>query len=301
MSLAIKLQMVFDKLFMSDKWNIGYINQSPESLISSQKLNDKINWLREDSVDYAADPFIVHINGNYHIFYEELNFLKGKGEIMVTNGLSFKDKKKVEIIINQSIHLSYPYLFTEKNKFYCIPETSAIKQVVLYQIDTDNLQKFKKVRTLLDGDDFVDSSIIQYNDKYWLFTSVSGKPGALYIFYSDTLQGTFKAHNLNPIVVENHASRSAGRLFIVNQKLYMPSQNPGKCYGGSIMINEITHINEAEFQYRTVFELLPQPPYNIGLHTINFANGLLVVDGKRNRFSVFTPIKKIVKKIRSHV
>jgi hypothetical protein len=134
-----------------------------------------------------------------------------------------------------------------------------------------------------------------------LFTSVSGKPGALYIFYSDTLQGTFKAHNLNPIVVENHASRSAGRLFIVNQKLYMPSQNPGKCYGGSIMINEITHINEAEFQYRTVFELLPQPPYNIGLHTINFANGLLVVDGKRNRFSVFTPIKKIVKKIRSHV
>lgn len=301
MSLATKLQAVFDKLFMCDKWNIGFINQSPESLIGSQKLNGKINWLHEDSVDYAADPFIVHINGNYHIFYEELSFLKGKGEIMFTDGLSFKDKKKVEIIMNRSIHFSYPYLLSEKDKLYCIPETSAIKQVALYQIDNDNLKKIKKIRILLKGDEFVDSSIIQYNDKYWLFTSVSGKPGALYIFYSDALLGVFKAHVLNPIVVENHVSRSAGRLFIVDQKLYMPSQNPGKCYGGSIMINEITHINETEFQYQTVFELLPQPPYNIGLHTINFAKGLLVVDGKRNKFSVFTPIKKIVRKIRSHV
>jgi len=299
MSLATKLQIVFDKLFMCDKWNIGFIDQSPESLISSQQLNGKINWLGEDSVDYAADPFIVNIKGNNHIFYEELNFWKGKGEIMVTNGLSFKEKKRVKIIMNRSIHLSYPYLFSEKDKLYCIPETSAIKQVALYQIDTDNLQKIKKIRILLKGDEFVDSSIIQYNDKYWLFTSVSGKPGVLYIYYSDTLLGPFKAHSLNPIMVENHVSRSAGRLFIVDQKLYMPSQNPGKCYGGSIMINEITHINETEFQYRTVFELLPQPPYNVGLHTINFAKGLLVVDGKRNKFSVFTPIKKIVRKIRS--
>ncbi|WP_183564191.1 hypothetical protein [Mucilaginibacter sp. SP1R1] len=300
MKLANLLQLYFDKLFITDKWNIGYVNQTPESLISLQKLNDKINWLAEDKADYAADPFITSIKGRTHIFYEELNFWQGRGEIMVTEGLSFKRKKKVTGVMDGSIHLSYPYLLSVKDKLYCIPETSGAKQVALYQVDKDNPQKFKKIRVILRGEDFVDSSIIYYQDKYWLFTSLSGKPGSLYIYCADTLLSTFKAHALNPIAVGDNVSRSAGSLFTVNQKLYMPSQNPEQCYGGSIMINEITSISETEFQYQTVFELLPQQPYGRGLHTISFADGLLIVDGKRSVKSMFNPIKKIVRKIRSH-
>jgi hypothetical protein len=300
MKLINLFQLYFDKLFICDKWNIGYVNQTPESLINSQKLNGEINWLQEDSADYAADPFITKINGRIHLYYEELNFWKAKGEIMMTDGLNFKKKRKVKGIMNKSVHLSYPYLFTVKDKLYCIPETADAKQVALYQVDKDNPQKLKKIRVILNGDDFVDSSIIYYQDKYWLFTSVSGRHGELHIFYSDTLLSAFKPHALNPITVDNHVSRSAGSLFVVEQKLYMPSQNPEKCYGGSIMINEITHINETEFQYRTAFELLPKLPYDQGLHTINFADGLLIVDGKRSVFNVFTPLKKIVRKIRNY-
>ena len=300
MKLMDLLHRYFTKLFVSDKWNIGYVKQTPEDLIRSQQLNGKINWLKEDSADYAADPFIINIKGRTHIFYEELNFWKGKGEILVTEGLCFKKKKKVRGIMNQSVHLSYPYLFQVKDKLYCIPETSAAKQVALYQVDKDNPQIFRKVRVLLQGNDFVDSSIIYYQAKYWLFTSRSGKPGELYIFYADSLLSAFKPHALNPVKVDNYASRSAGGLFIVDEKLYMPGQNPEKCYGGSIMINEITSINEAEFNYRPVFELLPQPPYNGGLHTINFAEGLLIVDGKRSVISALTPIKKMVRKITNY-
>lgn len=298
MNLINPILPLFHKLFTLEKWNIGYVYQTPENLIHSKKLDGEISWLRECSADEAADPFVININGNKLVYYEEHSFWKGRGELMMMDKLNFKNKKKICGITPNSIHLSYPYLFTVKDKLYCIPETSAAKQIALYQVDKDNPQKFKKIRILLQGDKYVDSSIIFYQDKYWLFTSVSGKPGELHIFYSDTLLTTFKAHALNPIVVDAHTSRSAGRLFIVDEKLYMPSQNPEKGYGGSIMINEITHITETEFQYRTDFELLPQSPYDRGLHTINFAEGLLIVDGKRSVRSVLNPLKKIVLKIR---
>jgi hypothetical protein len=299
MKLLGILDSIRNKLFSYDKWNIGYILQTPENLILTQQLNGKINWLREDDADYAADPFAVNINGHMHLYYEELNFWKGKGEIMMMDAMHFKNKKKVNGIMKNSIHLSYPYLFTADDSLYCIPETASAKQVALYQIDAENPSKFKKIKVILEGQAFVDSSIIYFQNKYWLFTSVSGKQGELYVFYSDTLEDSFKAHSLNPINVASNVSRSAGRLFIVGKKLYMPSQNPEICYGGSVMINEITTITETDFQYNTAFELLPQLPYDQGLHTINFAGDLLIVDGKRKVFSVLGPVKKVIRKLRN--
>ncbi|SDD76194.1 hypothetical protein SAMN05216464_102496 [Mucilaginibacter pineti] len=297
--LISALNLIFHKLFCYDKWNIGYISQSPENFIHTQQLNGKINWLSEDTADYAADPFTANINGRLHLYYEELNFWKGKGEIMMTDDMHFKNKKKVNGIMKNDIHLSYPYMFTDSDQLYCIPETASAKQVALYQIDMSNPNKFKKIRILLDGQAFVDSSIIHYNNKYWLFTSISGQHGLLYLFYADELNMPFAAHQQNPINVASNVSRSAGRLFIVGQKLYMPSQNPKKCYGGSVMINEITTITETDFQYHTAFELLPQSPYDEGLHTINFEDGLLIVDGKRKVFSALGPLKKVIRKLKN--
>jgi len=300
MTLISLLLLCFNKLFVSDKWNIGYVHQTPEDLIATQKLRGQINWFKEGYDDYAADPFVINIKGRVHIFYEQLNLWKGKGEIMFIDDLSLKKKKRVKGIMNRSVHLSYPYMFTVNDKLYCIPETSESKQVALYEVDENNLQNFKKVKVILKDNNYVDSSIIYFQDKYWLFTSISGKHGELYVYHSDSPLNDFKAHELNPIKVDNYTSRSAGRLFIVNQKLYMPSQNPTKRYGGSIMINEITKLNETEFEHRTEFELLPQEPYNKGLHTISFADDLLIVDGKRSVYSALNPIKKIMGKIRNY-
>jgi hypothetical protein len=254
---------------------------------------------QESTADYAADPFAVLINGKMHLYYEELSFWRGRGVIMVTDGFTFKRKKRVTGIMDPSVHLSYPCLFKEKDKLYCIPETSAAKQVALYGIDNNDPAKFKKLRVLLSGEAYVDSSIIFYQQKYWLFTSRSGQRGELFIFHSDTLLGSFKPHALNPITVANHVSRAAGSLFMVDKKLYMPSQNPQKCYGGSIVINEITRLNESDFQYQTAFDLLPQLPYGGGLHTINFVGDMLIVDGKRKVFSLLNPIKKAIRRIKN--
>ncbi|MCC8426367.1 hypothetical protein [Mucilaginibacter sp. UR6-11] len=291
---------LFDKFFTCSRWNIGYLNQTPQELIKAKQLAGKVTWLTEDDVDYAADPFPVMINGHMHLYYEELNFWKGKGELMLLNSMSFKSKEKISALYSNSVHLSYPYTFSIGGKIYCVPESSEANEVVLYQVNVDKPQKFEKLNVLLTGR-FVDSSIIYYNEKYWLFNSKSKNTNLLYIFHADSLMGKFEPHKQNPIKVNSSMCRSAGRLFIADKKLYMPSQNHQKCYGGSVVINEITLLSETEFKCASVFKIGAQPPYNQGLHTINFCNGLLIVDGKRKVYSLINPLKKFVRKVRNYI
>ncbi|TBO42585.1 glucosamine inositolphosphorylceramide transferase family protein [Pedobacter kyonggii] len=286
---------LFNKIFTADKWNIGFVYQTPEELISSKKLGAAINWLQEDTVDYAADPFVVSVNNAPRIYYEELDFWKGKGEIMMIDGFDFKNKKKVQGIKPDAIHLSYPYLIEENGCLYCIPETSEAKEITLYQVDQEHPNQLTKIKVLVSGKAFVDSSIIYHENKYWLFTSVSGDHDHLYIYHSKTLDGQYTGHYQNPIPAEKEFCRAAGSLFKVDKLLYRPTQNPINRYGGSIIINEIETLNEKEYKTANKFELLPDKPYSKGLHNISFANNIIVIDGKRKVLSLMMPLKKIVR------
>ncbi|WP_422798269.1 glucosamine inositolphosphorylceramide transferase family protein [Sphingobacterium sp. HJSM2_6] len=291
---------LFEKVFMADKWNIGIIEQSATNLIEQRKLKN-IVWLKEDNIDYAADPFISDINNQTTIYYEELNFWNGKGKIMMMEGVDFKSKRKVSGIIPSSIHLSYPYLFQLDKELYCIPETSNAKEVGLYNVDFSKPCLLIKNKVLLSGKEYVDSSIIFYNDKYWLFSSISENYNQLYIFYSSSIDGDYQEHKLNPITVEREACRGAGSLFIVDDFIYRPTQNPTKCYGGSIQINKIVVLTETEYKTDPVFEILPDKYYDRGIHHISFSNDTIVVDGKRRIFKFFMPIKKTVKVFRKYM
>ncbi len=286
---------LFNKIFTADKWNIGFVYQTREELISTKKLGAAINWLQEDNIDYAADPFVVNVNNAPRIYYEELDFWKGKGEIMMMDGFDFKNKKKVQGIKPDAIHLSYPYLIEENGGLYCIPETSEAKEISLYQVDQEHPSQLTKIKVLVSGKAFVDSSIIYHENKYWLFTSVSGDHDHLYIYHSKTLDGQYTGHYQNPVPVEKEFCRAAGSLFKVGQSLYRPTQNPINRYGGSIIINEVETLSEKEFKTTNKFEILPDKPYSRGLHNISFANNIIVIDGKRKVLSLMMPFKKIVR------
>ncbi|MGM9475677.1 glucosamine inositolphosphorylceramide transferase family protein [Pedobacter sp. GSP4] len=290
---------LFNKIFTADKWNIGFIHQTPEELIKNQKLAPAINWLDEDSIDYAADPFVVNIDNAPRIYYEELDFWKGKGEIMMIDGLDFKNKRKVSGIKPDKIHLSYPYLIEEKDGLYCIPETSETKEIRLYKVDQDHPDQLNQIKVLVSGKAFVDSSLIYHNHKYWLFTSVSGDLDHLYIYHAATIDGQYTGHYQNPIPVEKEFCRAAGNLFKVGESLYRPTQNPVKNYGGSIIINEIELLNEKEFRASHKFEILPDKAYNKGLHNISFADNMIVIDGKRKVLSAIMPLKKLIRNFKN--
>lgn len=290
------MNKIIDRYFGSDKWNIGFVKQSVEDLVLRKKFNGKVIWLAEDKADYSADPFVVNIGDHLFIYYEELNFWKVKGKISRIKNFNFDTKQSITGFVPKGIHFSYPYIFEDKSNIYCIPETADVDEVSLYQLSRTNYTKLKKKRVLLKGSRYVDTSIVHYNGKYWLFTNVDGKLNDIYIYYSTSLEGDFKPHKLNPIQVDSKNCRGAGNLFTVGGQLYRPTQNLDVRYGGSIMINKILELSEQSFKSEMDFELIPEGPYLEGMHTISFASDLIVVDGKRRRHSVITPIHRLLKK-----
>ena len=59
----------------------------------------------------VADPFMVFENGTWYMFFEAMNDFESRGVIGLAtseDGLSWQYQK---IILNESFHLSYPYVF----------------------------------------------------------------------------------------------------------------------------------------------------------------------------------------------
>lgn len=293
----MSISLLFNKLFYGEKWNIGFINQNFEELLKYQQL-DVINWLDEDDSDYSADPFYIEHNKKEYVFYEYLNFFNSKGVMkFIELDAGFKQKKRINFSPNLGCHTSYPYIFKHKTNIYCIPETHQLNKVSLFMAE-DFPDKWVKVMDILDDFNGVDSSVIYWKSKWWLFTSPEDRQEQLYLFSSDSLFGNWFAHQKNPVKISNRSSRSAGQIKIFNEDLYRPAQNCSQTYGGSIVMTKIEELSESSFRDRELFEIFPDKNnYPEGIHNISFGFNKIIVDGRRRRFSLLMPFKKMLIKI----
>jgi hypothetical protein len=137
-----------------------------------------------------------------------------------------------------------------------------------------------------------DSTLFFYNNKWWLFTAVdelnsSAIPfSELFLYFSDDLfSGNWKSHPMNPIVTDIKTSRPAGRIFVLNNKVYRPSQDCSGSYGKAINLNQITKLSETAYEEINVSKVEANWSNKlIGTHTFNFNNKITVIDA--------SPLKK---------
>lgn len=294
-----QLKQRLNALVSSGKWNIGYVKQTPESFIANKGFSAPITWLKEDKWDCSADPFVYSRNGKYFVMYEEVRRFDDNGEIFVMQDFDFSTKKKVKGLTPLDIHYSYPFLIEDNGKLFCVPESSAATEVCLYEVVKDDLTEIKKVKTLLHGSGFVDTSIVKYKGLYWLFTICKKNPSELLIFYADRLEGEYIPHRLSPILVDADTSRGAGNIFVIGDLLYRPTQNVKRAYGGSLMINCISQLTTATYESEFLFEVKPNHPYKKGLHQMSIGDGIIVIDGYTNKIVAENIYRKIKRKIKA--
>lgn len=166
-----------------------------------------------------------------------------------------------------------------------VPEQSKSGQVVLYEA-TDFPKGWVKRRVLLEDFPGIDNNIFFYDNRWWLFTSYGdyrNQDNNLHIFYADSLDSEFKPHRNNPVKLDICSSRSAGSIFISQGKIYRPSQNCSRRYGGAVVISEITKLSPDEFAETPVKQINPptRGGFTDGFHTINRLGELTVVSGVR--------------------
>ncbi len=287
----------YRELFSAEKWNIGLAKGTPEDFLEKGIENEK--WLPElRRGEYRADPFGYLFNDHLCIIHEKYDYSLQKGWIEIQ-----RSNEESYTAIDSTKHLSYPYIFNYNKECYCVPETYQKNCIELYKLSKSNNQ-WVLDKSLLENIHAVDSSLIFYNKKWWLFcTREDRNPNTnLYLFYSDSLSNKFVAHKNNPVKTNIHSARPAGNIFIIDNVIYRPSQDCSKSYGCKLVINKIDKLSETEFAESIVKTIEPKKSWNFnrGIHTINFVSNHVIFDAKKYEFNFPNFRAKLRKKLRSN-
>lgn len=294
---------MLDKLYVK-QWNIGYANVSFEDVVQNQSLNHfSFEWLPESLLhQFQADPFIyVNDNGMYEILFEHFDYLKNYGTISrYILDLGKGNHVLQKNIIDTGSHLSYPFIVRNGADTFVIPESSKSKQTLVYKIgDAPPYASF--TATLMEQCALLDQTIVEWEGRYWLFATHRGDQSNshLYIYHAPDVLGPYTPHAGNPVKSTLVGSRPAGAFVKHKGSLYRPAMNCQQYYGKSIIIHRIVKLTENEFVEEPIVELTPpvDSPFSFGLHTINFSEGLMVIDGLRKIWAPFSQIRFFLHKI----
>ncbi|HWC55226.1 MAG TPA: hypothetical protein VG676_16695 [Chitinophagaceae bacterium] len=293
-------QKYTDKLFLK-QWALGIAKGDIRELL--QKTNGELDfqWITpKNKTQFYADPFIIKTpDGLFHLFYEDIKQAEGYGKIAQ---FVFDDQMnllKHGIILDEGIHMSYPFVIREDKKVYIIPEASRSGSLYAYEFDSSSAKLVNKRRIL--NQPIVDPTILKFKDKYWLFGSMKeSSNSSLYIFYADDLFGNYTPHPKNPVKIGLQGSRPAGNFIKIDDIIYRPAQNCSSYYGKSVDIFRIISLTTNDYVETYHKTIIPSKnsKYNFALHTINGDSGIIVVDGLRRYWQ---PFRQFIRKIRSWI
>lgn len=292
--------------FFFQQWTIGITRGSLKDIIKNKSFDPDISWFPVKSKNiFRADPFLFKSGeGKYHILYEEYAFKDKYGIISMTEiDRNFRQSDH-KILLDTNSHLSYPFIYTENNQVYVFPESAQSGKLSCYEYDPANkcLKFLKEIIEL----PLLDSTILRYNNIYWLFATLKGKDedNKLVIFFSNNLLGPYTPHPKNPVKTGLEGSRPAGNFIVIDDEIYRPAQNSKYTYGGGITINKIIQLNEMDYreEFYMPVNLSRNNRNNTGMHaihTINTIDDIIVVDGTKWRFSPAIKLKQLANKLTS--
>jgi hypothetical protein len=208
---------------------------------------------------YVADPFMIRESGVWHMFFEVLNRESGRGEIGLALSQNALQWTYQRIVMKEPFHLSYPYVFKWEDDYYMIPESYQAKSVRLYKA-TNFPVEWSLAAELIAGEDFEDSSVFRFNDRWWLLNDVSRPPyyaGTLRLFSSDRLTDGWSEHPQSPIIQDDpHIARPAGRVLSWNGRIIRFTQDCAPVYGIQVRAFELTELTATTYREQ---ELTPSP------------------------------------------
>ena len=214
---------------------------------------DGFQWLESPKGHFYADPFVVDRDGQHWLFFEDYEYQCRRGRIACACVSTGGQVGEVRTVLEATSHLSYPYIFSDHDYLYMIPESGAENVVRLYRCENFP-DRWAWIADLFQGPAF-DTSICQYDGLWWFFTTLQDPRGhgvALYLFYSESLTGKWQYHPANPISYDVRDARGAGSLFEREGKLIRPSQSGIIRYGYSFSLNEVVRLTPSEYDERMI-------------------------------------------------
>lgn len=254
---------------------------------------------------WLADPFIIEDQEENYVFFEAFDRLKNKGLIGYSKIINGRIGK-INIIIEETFHLSYPFIYKRDGVWFMIPESRRAGQIIRYKA-TSFPGKWEKDRILAKEISAVDSTIfLDAYDVPLLITYVTEKDNkeALYLAVEKDDKFVFVKKMEDPLGTK----RPAGKIFSYKGQHYRPSQLCAESYGEALIINKIISITKKgliETEYRTIGVddiTLDRTIKITGIHTYNCSKQWEVIDVRfRSIKNILSLLPRVLEWIKQRV
>ncbi|HEY1434429.1 MAG TPA: hypothetical protein VGG65_03585 [Thermoanaerobaculia bacterium] len=233
------------------QWSIGiWEGPSPLRLQPPPGLSNPVLAARDVTdvdAEFVADPFMVQRDSTWYLFFEVLENGTGRGSIGVATSADGRAWRYDRIVLREPFHLSYPFVFREGSDFYMVPESYQAGAVRLYRAVRFPYE-WKFETTLLSGLPYVDSSLVKFQDRWFLFTATP-ENNQLLLYDAGALTGPWTPHPASPIVKRDpHIARPGGRVLVMGDHLLRFAQDDQPSYGHQVIAFEITELDQARYQ-----------------------------------------------------
>jgi len=274
-------------------WSIGiYAGKSPLHLAPAPGVRNPVLSARDVTdipARFVADPFMLPVDGLWHMFFEVLNDGSGLGEIGLATSHDALTWQYQQIVLQEPFHLSYPYVFQWNGDFYMVPETLGAGAVRLYRAASFP-GKWTFVQDLVAGT-HADPSLVDFDEQWWLFTCPNPhKHDTLSLYSAAHLTSKWTEHPMSPLITANpRIARPGGRLLLYDGKLLRFTQDCFPTYGKQVRAFEITELTSTTYKEHEVAESPVLTPggsgwndsgmHHIDPHRIDNSTWLACVDG----------------------
>ncbi len=279
------------------QWFVG-IRRRKEGILSVKGCFD----LLENPKDgWLADPFLFEFDGDTYIFAEKWSYIKQKGEIVFSKYLS-GCSLKWSTIIEEDYHLSYPYIWKDKNGIHIMPESCGANQVSIYTA-IEFPYSWKRELSYSLGP-VADSTMFwpkTNQSERWVFTY-----GCEGIWKDKLIRYKLNGDMIGArrmITRNKKISRPAGKFIVEGSTWYRVAQNGLENYGTGLVFLQIDECSEDNYREtialeRDFREMKVNKQLNvIGMHTYNRVNQWEVVDFRIKKFNLINMLY-FVKKYR---
>ncbi len=231
-----------------DAWLIGLVRSRSFDEIPNS-LSDQPIFTAQALLPWngygAADPFALWVDGTCYVFFEMLVRGQQNAVIAVASSNNLEHWQVKGIAIQESYHLSYPFVFEYAGQIYMMPESKSQRRVDLYRA-VDFPMRWEKVGPLIHGR-VMDASLVEHEGRYWMFAGWHSY--WMRLFYANSPLGPWKAH-WQPIarLYSKRDVRPGGRPVQVGRSLVRFAQDNRKHYGHQLRAMQIVKMNRLWFR-----------------------------------------------------
>jgi hypothetical protein len=277
------------KPFVLDGWRIGLRSQSADTPPAELDLSPgSFGLIRNPPGRFYADPFLLTHEGKTALFFEDYDYALRRARISSMLIDELGRPGRAHQALSRPYHLSYPFVFVHDGAALMAPETSGNRTIELYEA-VSFPGEWRRRAVLVEDIDANDTTLHfdEATGLWWMFTAISEFGGSshdtLSLFFSERLEGPWRAHPGNPVKLDPASSRPAGPLLRWNGLLYRAAQDCTRTYGGGVVWCVIRQLDPYAFREEVVattrFRPRSQPP-----HTYARYAGLEVADFKTSRW-----------------